>query len=318
MSLVSRCPRCRTLYRVTPAQLQARAGQVRCGRCMNVFDGFGALAVEQASAVLDPVQFEAEAGPQPGVLAHPEPASHNGPAQPSSTSTPTSTRALRSSGGNASDPAPAAATKAATAHPETSKSAAPVGSPKAASARVREFAEGPLITQFRENLLRKPSPGTSRIAACALLGLLLGCQIAYAFRSQLAARYPAVRSVMSSVCGVAGCTVSLPQRPDLVKIEASDVHMIDANRTALIQLTATLRSYASYDLAYPALDLVLTNANEHALARRIFVPEEYLDQTRNPEAGIPPRAEITVALDLDTGDLNAAGFRLDLIAAPAP
>ena len=26
----------------------------------------------------------------------------------------------------------------------------------------------------------------------------------------------------------------------------------------------------------------------------------------------------TVALDLDTGDLNAAGFRLDLIAAPAP
>ena len=57
---------------------------------------------------------------------------------------------------------------------------------------------------------------------------------------------------------------------------------------------------------------------EHALARRIFVPEEYLDQTRDPHAGIPPRAEITVALDLDTGDLNAAGFRLDLIAAPTP
>jgi hypothetical protein len=94
--------------------------------------------------------------------------------------------------------------------------------------------------------------------------------------------------------------------------------MIDAARPSLIQLTATLRSYASYDLAYPALDLVLTNANEHALARRIFVPEEYLDQTRDPKTGIPPRAEITVALDLDTGDLNAAGFRLDLVAAPAP
>jgi hypothetical protein len=103
-----------------------------------------------------------------------------------------------------------------------------------------------------------------------------------------------------------------------VKIEASDVHMIDANRPALIQLTATLRSYANYDLAYPALDLVLTNANEHALARRIFMPQEYLDRTRDPDAGIAPRAEITVALDLDTGDLNAAGFRLDLIAAPAP
>jgi hypothetical protein len=120
------------------------------------------------------------------------------------------------------------------------------------------------------------------------------------------------------VCDLAGCSVSLPQRPDLVKIEASDVHMIDMARPSLIQLTATLRSYANHDLAYPALDLVLTNANEHALARRIFVPEEYLDRTRDPKAGLPPRAEITVALDLDTGDLNAAGFRLDLIAAPAP
>jgi hypothetical protein len=84
----------------------------------------------------------------------------------------------------------------------------------------------------------------------------------------------------------------------------------------LIQLTATLRSYASYDLGYPALDLVLTNANEHALARRIFTPDEYLDQSRDPQAGIPANAEITVALDLDTGNLNAAGFRLDLLPAP--
>jgi hypothetical protein len=33
---------------------------------------------------------------------------------------------------------------------------------------------------------------------------------------------------------------------------------------------------------------------------------------------MPPRAEITLALDLDTTNLNAAGFRLDLLAAPAP
>jgi hypothetical protein len=94
--------------------------------------------------------------------------------------------------------------------------------------------------------------------------------------------------------------------------------MTDSNRPSLIQVTATLRNYASYDLAYPALDLVLTNANEHALARRVFVPEEYLDPSRDPKAGMPPRGELTIALDLDTGDLNAAGFRLDLVAAPEP
>ena len=150
------------------------------------------------------------------------------------------------------------------------------------------------------------------------LALLLIMQSAYVYRSELAARYPAIRSAYSRLCNITGCAVTLPQRPDLVKIEASDVHMIDTSRPGLIQLTATLRSYASYDLAYPALDLVLTNANEHALARRIFVPDEYLDQTRDPKNGISPNAEITVALDLDTSDLNAAGFRLDLLPAPAP
>jgi hypothetical protein len=35
-------------------------------------------------------------------------------------------------------------------------------------------------------------------------------------------------------------------------------------------------------------------------------------------AGIPANAEITVRLDLDTGDLNPAGFRLDLLPAPPP
>jgi hypothetical protein len=155
-------------------------------------------------------------------------------------------------------------------------------------------------------------------AACALLALALVLQMTYVFRSDIAARYSGFKSVLIALCDIAGCGVTLPQRPHLVRIEASDVHMIDSNRPSLIQVTATLRSYANYDLAYPALDLVLTNANEHALARRVFVPEDYLDQTRDPKAGIPPRGEVTVALDLDTGDLNAAGFRLDLLAAPPP
>ena len=150
------------------------------------------------------------------------------------------------------------------------------------------------------------------------LGVLLALQLAFGYRSELSARYSSLRSAFTAICDAVGCSVTLPQRPDLVRIEASDVHMVDSSRPQLIQLTATLRSYASYDLAYPALDLVLTNANEHALARRIFTPDEYLDQTRDPHAGISAKAEITVALDLDTGNLNAAGFRLDLLAAPPP
>ena len=42
--MITQCPACGTHFRVTPEQLQAHQGQVRCGRCMAVFDGLQALA----------------------------------------------------------------------------------------------------------------------------------------------------------------------------------------------------------------------------------------------------------------------------------
>src|SRR4051812_28424699 len=44
MSIVTQCPSCGTKFRVTPPQLQAQHGMVRCGRCAQVFDGFKTLA----------------------------------------------------------------------------------------------------------------------------------------------------------------------------------------------------------------------------------------------------------------------------------
>jgi predicted Zn finger-like uncharacterized protein len=250
LSLVTRCPQCRTLFRVLAEQLQARGGQVRCGRCMHAFNGFQSLAVEHPGALPDPASLKAVA--------------------------------------------PAAVTDGPSFLSDTGEGAG-TGDIAAAGRSLRRHRVS--------------------AAACFLLVLLLVGQLIYLFRGELAARSVFLKTVLTSTCRIAGCTVSLPQRPDLVKIEASDVNMIDPGRPPLIQLTATLRNYADHDVAYPALDLVLTNATEHALARRIFLPEEYLDETRDPQAAMPPRGEITVALDLDTGNLNAAGFRLDLLAA---
>ncbi|MEP7208014.1 MAG: DUF3426 domain-containing protein [Casimicrobiaceae bacterium] len=39
----TRCPACKTVFRVTPQQLAVRSGQVRCGHCQTVFDGVAAL-----------------------------------------------------------------------------------------------------------------------------------------------------------------------------------------------------------------------------------------------------------------------------------
>jgi predicted Zn finger-like uncharacterized protein len=50
MSPVTRCPHCGTAFRVQPAQLAARGGKVRCGYCLEVFDGAACL-LEQAESI---------------------------------------------------------------------------------------------------------------------------------------------------------------------------------------------------------------------------------------------------------------------------
>jgi len=79
MSLVTRCPKCATAFRVLPEQLGARNGQVRCGKCSTVFDGIAALVgASQASKATEAAPAPAPDEPLPEFLAEP-PAPRRGP-----------------------------------------------------------------------------------------------------------------------------------------------------------------------------------------------------------------------------------------------
>ena len=54
----TRCPGCRTVFRVTDAQLALRDGQVRCGHCRTVFDG-----LEHLISLAPTIPGEGEAPP---------------------------------------------------------------------------------------------------------------------------------------------------------------------------------------------------------------------------------------------------------------
>lgn len=51
MALVTFCPGCNTTFRVNSAQLQAHNGDVRCGHCERVFNGFATLITVNESAI---------------------------------------------------------------------------------------------------------------------------------------------------------------------------------------------------------------------------------------------------------------------------
>ena len=71
MNLTTRCPSCGTAFRVQPAQLSARGGKVRCGKCAGVVDGVKALVAESAAADAQAPAAESEPSPQLGLFESP-------------------------------------------------------------------------------------------------------------------------------------------------------------------------------------------------------------------------------------------------------
>lgn len=289
MTMVTQCTHCGTLFRVTPQQLQKRHGRVRCGRCREIFDGFQALSAEPERVRVEHVGAPPSPEPQDIVDTETIAPAHARDAE-----------ALR-------EP------PRSQLHEQQDEAARELEdrAPESIAARASLWPD-----QDDTQIVRRPRAVAAFAAGSIVLVMVLLAQAVYAYRVDLAAHFAGLRPFMRSWCAAAGCTVPLPQRPRLIGIEASDLQAIDPQRPGLIKLTATLRSHASYDLAYPALDLVLTNAQDHALARRIFLPQEYLDAKRDVDSGLPPSAEVTVQLELDAAELGAAGFRLDLLPAP--
>jgi predicted Zn finger-like uncharacterized protein len=282
MSIITQCPGCGTTFRVTPPQLQAQHGMVRCGRCAHVFDGFKTLATL-------PDVTPDEAAPPEGV-ARDAPVTEATPLPPAEVFAAPEPAAPAAFTEDAPVAAPLPFTQPAAAPPPFAE---PAGAAPAAQRRTGGWAFG-----------------------ASLLLVVLAAQAVYFYRSNIAASMPEARPTLGKMCEFLHCTVHLPQRPRQISIEASDMQAVDPANPGLIALTATLRNHATIELGYPALDVVLTNVKEHTVARRIFLPADYLVAGKDPRAGIAPNAEITVRLDLETGDLGAAGFRLDLIAAP--
>lgn len=368
--LTTRCSHCSTLFRVTPAQLQAHGGQVRCGRCMRVFNALGALAPETTAA--DPTSFAAARAAEPLAESAAAPAEFTAiPSQadrndgssldfaasggearavtdsavPSADNPATITVAEEAAaagsaaqgegdgetavgGETEAEAATEAAAKEVPAEVgATVASDAPEVPPDAAAESGVAAADAAAIPAVdgESNPFMAPPPDQAAdrrrrhfAAGGFALALLLAAQAVFFYRSDIAARHGPARQWLGALCAAAGCKVSLPQRPQSVLIEASDLQAGDASQQGRIQLTATLRNHAGHDVGYPALDLVLTNANDHALARRVFLPAEYLGNGRDPEAGLAANAEMTVRLVLDTGNLGASGFRLAVLAAPQP
>lgn len=150
------------------------------------------------------------------------------------------------------------------------------------------------------------------VIAALLLLLMLLAQAAYFFRIDLAARLPGLKPALIGYCRILKCSVPLPQHTDLIGIESSELEADPANENQII-LNALLRNRAPYAQAFPNLELTLNDNQDKPLARRMFIPADYLPQAENEAAGLLSNHELGIKLHLNTTDLKPSGYRLVLL-----
>lgn len=298
MALVTRCPHCSTTFRVTPLHLQAHGGDVRCGHCSQVFNGFSTLTTVQVPETGD-LFATSGVGPQASTAET--------PANVNATVTVT-----------ASAP-PAQALFGETALlptlNEIQNAQADTDADTNADADANVTAAEADITEAEEYTSRKSSWAWG-MASLLLLVVLVG-QGSYFYRTELSVLAPALQPYLEQYCEFLECTVPLPQRAELLSIETSDLQSDPAQPAGVITLTATVRNRAPFPQALPAFELTLTDTQDQPLASRILTPTQYLIPGKKSESGIvaqaiAPNQDINLKLYFDSGDLKAAGYRLFL------
>lgn len=159
--------------------------------------------------------------------------------------------------------------------------------------------------------LAQPARGWGVLLAIVLLAVL-AFQFSYHYRADLAARVPASKPALQGLCQLLKCTLNLPQNSELISIESSNLEA-DSSNNQLVILSVLLRNHANYALALPNLELTLNDAQERPLARRIFLPNDYLLAGQKNSDGLPANQELGVQLWLQLDDINPNGYRLVLL-----
>lgn len=154
-----------------------------------------------------------------------------------------------------------------------------------------------------------------RALRIALIGgtllMLFGAlaQATYIFRDQLAARFPQTKPALVEACHLVGCRIGLPGQIDAVVIESTELQSLAPEKNIFV-LSALLRNHGAIVQAWPHIELTLKDANEKPLARRVFVPADYVKSGPDLQKGLPPKSEHAVKIQFELAQLKAAGYRV--------
>ena len=143
------------------------------------------------------------------------------------------------------------------------------------------------------------------IAGTVVLAFGLLAQVVLGWRNVLAQQHPGLKPVLAGACAVLGCRVELPALADNLVIETGELTTLGPNTYALNTL---LRNQGSLVLAWPSIELELTDAADRPVLRRVLAPADYLPAGTSAAAGFGPHTEQPVTLHFTLAGLQPSGY----------
>jgi predicted Zn finger-like uncharacterized protein len=167
--------------------------------------------------------------------------------------------------------------------------------------------EPAFVTQGRR---REQSSKALRVAMAAgsvVLLLLLFLQVMTTFRNPLAAQFPQWKPTLVTLCKLSGCQVDLPAQIEALAIEQGELQTLKEQTFSYVSL---LRNQSRSVQAWPSIELILNDANDKPLLRRVIAPRDYLPANIDVSKGFAPRSEQTIKLYFALDQLTASGYHI--------
>jgi len=322
--LVTTCKHCAARFRVTPEQLNLRQGQVRCGQCHEVFNGFESLERFPGDDTGARLLAARAAKAAPHVLLEDLGNSDFGkrvaPAAPAKATGPASEppRGLELTDIPPLPEVPDLLVEAGEADAGKAEAAAPgprapdLAQPPAPPVEAPPQPDPMLAVAALEQSIAAAAP--TRVSRAwsfgvVLAALVLALQLAYAWRAQLAQQYPDLRPILEAACAKAGCSVPWVNDEAALKLEDSELLEVPG-KPGQIALQARIRNLSPAAQEFPHLELTLTDVTGQTAVRRVLRPADYLGRAPYPGEVMAGGSEVLVSVRLETARIRPTGYEL--------
>jgi len=147
----------------------------------------------------------------------------------------------------------------------------------------------------------------------ALMLVIFAGQVAF-FQFDKWARMDQFRPYYSMACEQLGCV--LPSAYDVSQIRTTATPQVSSHprfKNAL-SVDVLFMNHASYEQAFPKLELTFTDDNEKVIAHRLFSPKEYLAGEASGLTMMPVETPIHIALEIQDPGPKANNYKVRFVA----